>query len=170
MTKVSGSEKDPTRLLVLCGLFAALITVGTLISIPVAGGHGFINLGDAVIHAAAFVIGGWHCAAVAAVGSAIADLILGYGIYVPASIIIKGLTAFVCSFLLKKLRFKPLACLIAGAIVPIGYLAFELLLSAFGAFEPHVAFFDLTWNVIQYAVGAAVGSIVISFLKKNPER
>lgn len=168
MTDLNGSSKDPTKLLVLCGLFAALITVGTLISIPLAGGHGYINLGDAFIHAAAFVIGGWHCAAVAAVGSAIADLILGYGIYVPGTVIIKALTAFVCFLLLRKLRFKPLACIISGLIVPLGYLAYELMLSAFGAFEAHVAFFDLTWNMIQYAVCAVIGIIAVSLIGKIP--
>lgn len=167
-------RRDPVRLLVQCGLFTALVAVGTLISFPIAGGHGFINLGDAVIHTAAFLIGGWHCAAIAAVGSAIADVILGYSIYVPGTLIIKGLMAFVSGLLIRRLGSKtwlvPVSISIAGIIVPAGYFLYELLLSALGAWEPAMAVVDLPWNMIQYAAGVVIGTAVILILKKLGKR
>ena len=153
------NKTDPVLLTVRCGLFAALITVGTLISFPIAGGQGFVNLGDAVIHISVIVIGGWPASAVAAIGSALADIILGYAIYAPGTVIIKALMAFVGTLCLKKLRFKPLAFIISGLIMPIGYLLYELLLSTFGAWESTTAFIALPWNLLQYAVAVILAVI-----------
>lgn len=167
-------RRDPVKLLVQCGLFTALVAVGTLISFPIAGGHGFINLGDAVIHTAAFVFGGWHCAAIAAIGSALADVILGYSIYVPGTLIVKGLMAFVSGLLIRRLSAKswlvPVALSIAGIIVPAGYFLYELLLSALGAWEPAMAVIDLPWNLIQYAAGAVIGTAAILLIEKLSKR
>ena len=149
---------DPVRVLVLCGLFAALVAVGTLISFPIAGGHGFINLGDAVIHVCASLLGGWHCAAAAAIGSALVDFLLGYTVFVPGSLIIKGAMCLLSGLLYRRFRFKPLAFALSGLIMPLGYLLYELLLSALGAWAPSVAIVDLPWNLIQYAAGVILGS------------
>lgn len=164
------SRRDPVRLLVQCGLFTALVTVGTLISFPIAGGHGFINLGDAVIHTAAFIFGGWHCAAIAALGSALADVILGYSLYVPGTLIIKTLMALAGGVLLRRMNGRqwliPVSLSISGLIVPVGYLLYELMLSAFGAWDSNMAIIDLPWNLIQYAAGVVIGSAAVFMIKK----
>lgn len=157
----SSLKRDPVRLLVQCGLLTALVSVGTFINIPIAGGQGFINLGDAVVHAAAYLIGGWHCMIVAAVGSAIPDIALGYTLYAPATVIIKALLALADAVLLRKIRFRSLTLLITGLIVPAGYFLYELLLASFGVWTREMAVLDLPWNMLQYAVCATAGSIVL---------
>lgn len=170
---IRNKHRDPVKILVQCGLFTAAVTVGTLISFPVAGGHGFINLGDSIIHAAAFLIGGWRCCAVAAIGSAVSDLILGYTIFVPGTLAIKALMAFVCSLIVRKVRSHPgfaiAGCTVSGLIMPLGYFLYELLLSHFGAWDRSIAFIDVPWNLVQYAVCAVVGSVMILFLRKYKE-
>ncbi len=160
------SAKDPVRRMVLCGLFIALTAAGTLISIPIAGGQGFLNVGDAIIHTAAYLIGGWHAAAAAGLGSALADLILGYSLYMPGSLVIKASMALLGSFLLRRFRYKQPAVALSGLVMPAGYLLYELLLSALGVFDAKLAFFDLPFNLIQYAVGAVLGSIVIILIDR----
>ncbi len=165
-SKNNDFNNDPVRRLVLCGLFIALTVVGTLLGFPIAGGQGFLNLGDAVIHTAAYLIGGWHAAAVAGLGSAAADLILGYSMYIPGSLLVKGAMALFCSFLLGKLRYKQEAVFISGLVMPVGYFLYELLLSFLGVFDPRIAVFDLPFNAIQYAVGAFIGCATILLISK----
>ena len=160
------NKNDTVRVLVLCGLFTALITVGTMISIPIAAGQGFINLGDSVIHTAVYAVGGWQCAAIAAVGSALADLFLGFPVFVPASFIIKGIMALIGMLLAKRIKHMYLCFAISGLIVPIGYFFYELLLSLFKVWDVSVAIYDIPWNFMQYLVGAVIGSVIVAVLGK----
>ena len=160
-------KRDPVRLLVQCGLLTALVAVGTFISIPIAGGQGFINLGDAVVHAAAYLIGGWHCMLVAAIGSVIPDLALAYTVYAPATFIIKGLLALADLILLRKIKIRSITLMITGLIVPAGYFLYELLLTLFGVWTKEMAIVDLPWNLLQYVVCAVAGSIVIMIFDRT---
>lgn len=86
------------------GLLAAMIFLLTaVVSIPIPGGAGYINLGDAGVLTAAALLGGWWGAACAGIGSALADLFLGFGVYAPATLVIKGGMALLAAFLLKKM-------------------------------------------------------------------
>ena len=81
------------RRLTLTGVFVALTAVATLIiRIPTIT-KGYINLGDTVVNLAGWVLGPFNGAAAAGLGSALADLISGYTVYVPATFIIKALMA-----------------------------------------------------------------------------
>lgn len=160
------NKKDPVRLLVLCGLFTALIAVCTLIGFPIAAGQGYLNPGDALIHTAVFVIGGWQCALVAGLGSMLTDLMLGYTIFLPGTFIIKALMAFVGSLLIKRFRRSFYAFAIAGLIVPFGYFCYEALLSLFKVWSVAVAIYDLPWNFVQYVFGVVLGAVIVSVLRK----
>ena len=151
-----------TLRLAFCGLFAALTVIATLISINV-GGQAYLNCGDAVIHVCAYVVGGLPAALAAAVGSCLADLILGSALYAPATFVIKGLMALTGALLFKTFNGKKniAAILIAGLIMPIGYLVYELFL-----YEPMVAFSNALLNLIQYGFGCIVGYLLIEFSDK----
>ena len=125
------------------------------------------RFGDALIHTSAYLIGGWQCAAVAAMGSALADLILGYPVFIPCTFIVKGLMAFVGMLLLKKIRFKPAVFALSGLIMPLGYFLYELILAQAGVWEKTIAIVDLPWNLIQFAVGAVIGSILVTIFRQN---
>ena len=121
--------KNHTHVLKLTftALFAAIIMLATTIAIPLGGG-GYINPGDSMIYAAAWFLGPIAGAA-AGVGSALADLILGYGVYAPATFVIKGLMGLVVGLLIKnfgeKILIKILAMSAGGLIMAGGYFAFE---------------------------------------------
>ncbi|MEG1560245.1 MAG: ECF transporter S component [Clostridia bacterium] len=153
-----------TRKLVVAGLFCALITVLTMISISVPGGMGaFIHFGDAVVFVAAYFLGGLYGSLSAGIGSALADIILGVPMYAPATFIIKGAMAFLACFLVGKLGRKKyfISFLIAGLIMPIGYFLYEWVLLSFP-----VALANIPYNLIQYAAGIAVSTVLLFALNK----
>ena len=93
-----------TTKLVRTALMTAIVMALTLIVLPLPVSQGYINLGDAGVYAALAAVGGGWGVAAAAVGSALADLVLGYSIYAPATFIIKGLAALAALFVLRRMR------------------------------------------------------------------
>ena len=76
-------------------LFAALCFLGTVcVSIPLSV-SGYFNIGDVFVLASGWFLGPWLGAAAAGVGSALADISLGFGIYAPATFLIKALDSLV---------------------------------------------------------------------------
>lgn len=151
------------RKLAVHGVFTAIIAMLTLfasVPLPVSSGGAYLNAGDAAVFLSAYVFGPVGGAVVSSVGSAIADLLHGAPIYIPATFVIKGLMALIAGILYKKLRCGALP--IAGVIMPLGYFAFEYLLYGSGA-----ALFGLWTNAIQYAFGVLAGILLILALKRS---
>ena len=146
--------RSKLRLTALCGIFAALVFIGTQIRIPTA--IGYINLGDGVILIASYFIGP-AAFFPGAIGSALSDLIAGYPMYIAPSFLIKGLTGLVAALIMngshgkKALGFviRLAACLGAELIMVGGYFVFEALYYDFAAAAGAVVF-----NLIQ--AGAAI--------------
>lgn len=124
MTKtVSTYKPSVAKQIAFTAAFAALCLVSTmLISIPLPA-NGYFNAGDVFVLLAGWCLGPIYGTIAAAIGSALADVLLGFAIYAPATFLIKGLDAFAAWavwFLLKKLiRKNSLDFLprIAGALV-----------------------------------------------------
>lgn len=96
-------NRDKTNKIILTGLMMAMITVATMvIAIPVPFTNGYIHLGDSMIFLSVLILG-WRYGAVAAgVGSALADLFLGYVHWVPWTLCIKGIMALLMGILIEK--------------------------------------------------------------------
>lgn len=143
----------------LTGVFAAMIFVMTyFIKVPVASGY--VHFGDALIYLSAGFIGGPWAMLAGAIGAGIADVIGGYAMYAPATIIIKALIAvpFVIVLKDKEKLFSPLSALMtipAGLITVGGYFIADMII------DKAYAVVDIPGNVIQ-AVGSAVIFIVIA--------
>ena len=152
------------KILVTAGVLAAVIILLTaVVSIPMPGGLGYINLGDAGVLLAATILGGPWGALCAGLGSGISDLILGWGIYAPATFVIKGGMALLCWFLLKRFpkKLSIVAYLVAALLVPLGYFLFEWVLYGYAAAIPNVLF-----NLMQCVIGALVAQAVAAILVK----
>ncbi len=97
---------DNVKKTVFSALFAALICVATmLLKIPIPA-FGYIHPGDGLVLLAGIFLGPMWGGLAAGFGSALADLISGYGIYVPATFFIKWGCAAAASFLIKVLPQK----------------------------------------------------------------
>lgn len=162
--------KDETiKKLVFAALFAALSCVATMvIRIPTPIG-GYIHAGDAVVLLSAFLLGPWWGAAAAGLGSALADLIAAYSLYVPGTFVIKFIVALLAGFLLncRIVRSALARAVIAGVIgetfMVLGYLAYEALILGYGA----AAVGGVPMNCIQGAFGVVAGSALYVALSKT---
>ena len=90
--------------IVMAALFAALACVATMsIRIPTPGTNGYIHPGDAIVILSGVVLGPVWGLLAAGIGSAMADLLGGYFVYVPITFAIKGLIAVIAGLIYKKL-------------------------------------------------------------------
>ena len=158
--------KDKTIKRVALGgiLAAATILLTTLVSIPIPGGLGFVNLGDAGVLTAAFLLGGPWGALCGGAASALSDLLLGYGAYAPATFLIKGGMALVFGLLYRALpnRVRVAAFFIASLLVPAGYFLYETILYGAVAAAPNLLF-----NLVQGLIGAGVALAVCKISEKT---
>jgi len=89
--------------LAVTAVFTALVCVVTMIfSIYVPGTKGFFNVGESMVFLSALLFGSFVGAFAGGVGSMLADLLLGYPHYAPATLIIKACEGAVVGALKKK--------------------------------------------------------------------
>ena len=152
--------------LVLASILATFVCVATAVFAFPLPGNGFANLGDCFVIICGGLIGPWWGFAAAAVGAALADIILGYAIYAPATFIIKGVMALVVYYMAAKKKVSvvkvAIASIVAEIIMVAGYFFFELALYGAGVAIP-----DLLGNATQGVVGAIAGTVLLSVFLKN---
>ena len=152
----NNNSKSHLRLIALCGIFAALVFIGTELKIPTA--IGYMNLGDGVILIASYFIGP-AAFFPAAIGSALGDLIAGYPMYIAPTFIIKGLMGLVAAIIMKQshgrkavgILLRILAAVLAELIMVGGYFAFETLW-----FGGEAALGSVAFNFIQAGVAIVI--------------
>lgn len=164
--KNTGSK---TRLIVIQAMFAAMCTVATMLAIP--SPFGYMNAGDVCVLLCAYVLGPIGAVS-AGIGSALADLINGYAVYVPATLIIKALMAL-CAFYLSKATEKVLpkpralkyavGSVCAELVMAFGYLFYEAVLLGYGA----AALVSLPFNLLQGLFGCVGFGVLFFFFKKS---
>jgi len=130
------------RQLTITGLMAALVLVGTmLIQVPTPT-KGYIHIGDSMVYLSGILLGPLLGSIAAALGSMLADLFSGYGIYAPATFVIKGLDALVVGYIYHKIITKDssgakkilafgISVILGGSIMVLGYLSYETVLYGF---------------------------------------
>ena len=152
-------NKNRIRLTALCGIFAAVVFIGTTyLRIPLPITEGYVNLGDAFILIAAYLIGP-AAFFPAAIGSALSDLI-GFPDYAVPTFIIKGTMGLVAALIMSKSHGKKavsipvrvLAGIIAEAIMVGGYFGYESIRNGGIA----VALTDVPFNLIQAGTGIII--------------
>lgn len=153
------------KTLIRYAVLIALTTVMTMvIHIPTIGTNGYLNLGDMVVFIAALIMGKKGGFIVGGVGSAMADLMLGYTHYVPITLVVKGLEGFIAGRILETNigKEKPIiATTIGGLFMPIGYLIPELFMYGQGAIA------SIPGNIAQGLLGAVASVVLYAALKKT---
>lgn len=103
-----------------------------------------------------------------AIGAALADIMLGYQSYAPATFVIKALMAVIAALIYTSLgnRSKLLAVfsasLLAEAFMALGYFAFECFLYGFGA-----ALLSVFGNAMQGIVNIVAALLIMAVMTKN---
>ncbi len=165
-----------TRLLVTAALFAALGCVSTtVIKVPSPTG-GYMNLGDAAVLLGAYFLGPAYGALAGGAGPALADLLGGYPVYVPGTLVIKAVTAATAGLLYRLLRGRGapgvIACGAAGeAVMVLGYWLYDALLVSSGgtAFKTALAgaAAGIPGNLAQAGFGAAASTLLLAALRRS---
>lgn len=131
--KVSSEE---SLKIVFAAISTALVCAATMLfSIYVPATRGFFNIGESMVFLSAILFGPFVGAFAGGVGSMLADLLLGYYYYAPATLVIKASEGFVVGFLsrlnpkLSKVKWRIISSalgLLAGTLlITIGSLYYS---------------------------------------------
>ena len=169
-----GPAAGQTRMLVLTGLFAALSCAATMaVQIPTPTG-GYVNLGDTVVILGAYLLGPVFGALAGGVGPAMADLLSGYAVYVPATLVIKAVMGLLAGWLYRVSRGRGMAlCAVAAeAVMVAGYWLFDGFLACTaggGALSICLAgsAAGIPANLIQAAVGITASTLLAAALRRS---
>jgi len=168
------TSRAEVRLLVLAGLFAALGCAATMVlQVPSPTG-GYMNLGDAVVILGAWMLGPVYGAIAGGVGPAMADLLSGYAVYVPGTLVIKAVMAVLAALLYRALGKRGLIICAAAAeaVMVAGYWLFDALLTAlssgadFGLCLAGSAA-GIPSNLVQAVFGAAASTLLALALRRS---
>lgn len=154
-----------TRLITLSAVFAAMTYALTaFLHIPTA--KGYIHIGDAVIFIAASLLPKPYAMASAAIGASLSDALSGYWIWVPATFVIKALTAL--AFTSKKPKMlcaRNFTALIPALVLCVGGYGLYSGLVIYGSLP--AGFIDAPANLFQTAASAAVYIALSATLDKS---
>lgn len=155
-----------TKNIVVTALFIAIVTVATLIiNIPVPATKGYVNASEITVFLSASLLPGYLGLAAAGIGCALADLILGYTIYAPASLLIKALEAGMAILFVRKFKLPVIASFVLACLfMPLGYFLYETVLYGY----PTAAVAVLP-NLLQGLFGAIVAGLIYPALKRPSE-
>jgi len=178
MNKEGNNRKSYLVKIAVAGVMAALIFVATQIRIPIPTG-GYLNLGDVMINICSFIMG--PLAAIpAALGSAIADLVAGYPMYIAPTFVIKGLMGLISGLFFsrsiksfisggehtvkdymrsgKYIALSVAVFIVSELVMVGGYFVFEALPQVYGLAG---ALGAVPYNLIQGAAGVILSVPVI---------
>jgi len=161
-----------TKNLALGGLLIALVTIATMvISVPTIATNGYINLGDSMIYVIAILFGSRFGMLAGGIGSALADIFLGYTHWALPTLIIKGLEGFIVAKVSNKNRGNyslklrdVLGILIGGTWMVAGYYIGGAILK--GSWLAPLD--SIGGNILQVIGGAIIAiPVIFALLKTN---
>ncbi len=123
MSSIRFDASTEERKMVFSIMFIILVFAATIVIQvyqPFTGGY--FNLGESVIYVAALVFGPWVAGIAGGIGAALADAVSGYGIFVPATLIIKFAEGFIAGLLTLKLRKMKINSKIIAIVLGLIYL------------------------------------------------
>ena len=181
---------NSTKKWVVSALFAALTCICTMIiKIPTPTG-GYIHPGDGMVLLCGIVLGPGMGTLAAGIGSMLSDLFSGYMVWVPATFIIKALTALVAGVMFRKtsnlLSANKAAStvrvilggVIGEALMVFGYFLFEIGLNAAsnGGFTAAAIAGGIAYsaagipaNMVQGVTGIVIACVLLPVLSQIPD-
>ena len=151
----------------MIGLLAVLIALTTVFTLSVrvpTPARGYVNFSDVAITFSALAFGPWVGAIVGGVGTAIADLVGGYPVYAPISLIVHGLQGLVIGLIGYRQRSVWMLILawLAGAVVMVvGYLIGGIPIVGLAT-----SALDIPANAFQALLGGLVGIPLLLAVRK----
>ncbi len=161
-------------------MMAAIIFVAiSIIKIPSPSGTGYVNLGDSMVFVGAIILGGKKGAAAAGIGGFLSDLLGGYPIYSPFTLVIKAVMALIVGAIVikynhtgKNIVIDTASFIVAGiweviAYLGAGVIVYSLTVSANLNVAITTSLLDIPGNIVQAAVGVVIAIPITVLLKKS---
>ena len=167
MTQANTKTQSKTlRRLIAAAVFAAM-TCAITAAFPIPMFNGYFNLGDTIVLLGAFLLGGAYGIAAAGIGSGCADLLLGYTVYAPATLVIKALVALTAGAIYRRLPKRLPGLLLAAVtgelVMCAGYFAFECVVYAPATASASL----LATNLPQAGINAAIATLLLLALRRS---
>lgn len=155
--------------LTVTALLMAMVTVATmLIQVPVPATKGFINIGDTIIFVAALLVGPRAGLIAGGLGSALADVISGYAVWAPWTLVIKGLEGLIAGMIGSR-AFRDGRGLPARAILGLALGAAWMVAGYYVAGSAMVGFraalAEIPGNLVQGFGSAAIAAPIVLALR-----
>ncbi len=163
-----------TRKIVTAALLTAFTCIATMISIgPLPPTNGYVHLGDALVLLCGFILGPVYGSIAAAIGSALADITLGYVLYAPATFIIKFLVA-ACAALMYSIKDKGtikliFACVVSELIMICGYYIYESFILG-GGIGAVAALSGVPANIFQGVSAIIIAPLILNTFSQHIEK
>lgn len=151
------------------GIMMCIIMVSVaVIRIPIPFTQGFINLSDAMIFMGVIILGCRYGTIAAGLGCMLGDLLSGFPVWAPWTLVIKGVMALIFGLILKKvseregcsekwfITFEIVGMVLAGLFMCAGYYFAEGVM--YGNWV--VAALGIPWNIGQFLVGTVLALIL----------
>ncbi len=152
--------------LAVSGMLAALVLLATMsFKVPTGLTEGYIHLGDTFILFSAMLVGPF-AAAIGGVGSALADLLGGYSMYILPTLCIKALVGFLAS---RRLQLEGqhalLRCALtfsmAELVMVLGYALYEWPVYGFAA-----AMSAVPMNLLQGGASVVLACVLLPLVRR----
>lgn len=156
---------NKTQKIVLSGLFTALAFIFTyFVRIPIST-TGYFNVGDAFIILSAIVIDPFSGVLVGVLAGTLSDLLSGYAIFIPFTIIAKGLEALLAGLIYHRLKnkFRYIGILLGPLLMVAIYAISYLIL-----FDLSLLIASVPFDLLQASIAIVLSYILIKVLEKTP--
>jgi uncharacterized membrane protein len=147
----------------VAAVFAALVFVVTsqIPPIPIPATSGYFNIGETTIYISALVFGPLVGALAGGIGSSLSDIYLGYALFAPGTLFIKGVEGLIVGFLNIKLQkyisnltvSASISVIVGGLEMVAGYFLYERFVIGYPF---ALALAEVPFNVVQMLIGLAV--------------
>lgn len=155
--------KNKIKLMSLTGILTAMVFIFTAY-VHIPSHTGYIHVGDSLIYLAACLLPFPYAMFVGAVGALLADLLTGYAIWAPASVIIKATAVLFFSRKQKILGTRNLTALIPASVLCIGgYYLYEAIITA----NPIAPLAGIPGYVIQSLLSCTVFLVLGAIFDKS---
>ena len=161
--KQKGYNKSAVFKITVATVLAALVFVVTsqIPPIPIPATSGYFNIGETTIYVAALIFGPLVGALSGGIGSALSDAFLGFGLFAPGTLVIKGGEGLIVGFLNVNLRKRTsnltlcatISVIIGGLEMVVGYFLYEQFVIGYPF---AVALAEVPFNIVQMLIGLIV--------------
>lgn len=161
--KINRHRYGTSAKVALSAVFAALVFVVTsqVPPIPIPATGGYFNIGETTIYIAALLFGPFVGALSGGIGAALSDVYLGFGVFAPGTLAIKGTEGAIVGFLNIKLRNRIkntttcaiIAVVVGGLEMVLGYFLYEQIVLGY-PFAAALA--EVPLNLGQMLVGLVI--------------